>query len=221
MAFPRCDEAELGQPADFRRKRASLDAEVVRELLAVEWNVEFGCAFLLCHGAQIGHQPILRGTVRQDLDLPVQLKRLYGERAHDVPDEAGVERAGVLAGRENAVGLYEKNIAVPVCFNIDAHRIRPGQRLCCGNDFTWAYPLDDGAASVKVVCRDGKRTRQQNAYSVGAFAGPHQRIPLFKAAPLHAKAGKQGGQALDPDSVEDRAFFRLHREICASTFHAR
>ena len=39
MAFPRCDETELGQPADFRRKRASLDAEVVRELLAVEWNV--------------------------------------------------------------------------------------------------------------------------------------------------------------------------------------
>ena len=60
VAFPRCDETELGQPADFRRKRASLDAEVVRELLAVEWNVEFGCAFLRCHGAQIGHQPILR-----------------------------------------------------------------------------------------------------------------------------------------------------------------
>jgi len=42
VAFPRCDETELGQPADFRRKRAALDAEVVRELLAVEWNVEFG-----------------------------------------------------------------------------------------------------------------------------------------------------------------------------------
>ena len=39
VAFPRCDETELGQPADFRRKRASLDAEVVRELLAVERNV--------------------------------------------------------------------------------------------------------------------------------------------------------------------------------------
>ena len=36
VVFPRCDQAELGQPADFRRKSASLDAELVRELLAVE-----------------------------------------------------------------------------------------------------------------------------------------------------------------------------------------
>ena len=158
--------------------------------------------------------------MRQDFDLAVQLKRLYGERAHDVPDEAGVERAGVLAGRENAVGLDEKNIAVLVCFNIDVHRIRPGQRLRCGNDFTWAYPLDDGAASVKVVCRDGKRARQQNADFVCAFAGPHQRITLCKAAPLHAKAGKQGGQALDPDSVEERGPFRLNSQICGFVLHA-
>ena len=71
VVFPRCNQAEFGQPADFRRKRASLDAEVVRELLTVERNVEFYCTFLLCNGTQIGHQPILRGTMRQDLDLAV------------------------------------------------------------------------------------------------------------------------------------------------------
>ena len=41
VIFPRCDETELGQPADFRRKRAALDAEEVCELLPVEGNVEF------------------------------------------------------------------------------------------------------------------------------------------------------------------------------------
>ena len=50
--------------------------------------------------------------MRQDLDLPVQLKRLYGERAHDVPDEAGVERAGVFARRDDACGLKQQHYAV-------------------------------------------------------------------------------------------------------------
>ena len=221
VVFPRSDEAEAGQPADFRRKRASLNAEEVRKLLAVEWDVKFGCAFLQCDRAQICHQSILRGAMRQNLDLSVQLKCRYGESAHDVPDKAGMERAGVLAWQEDAVGLDDKNVAAIVCFNIDAHSIRPGQRLCCGNDFPRAYPLDDGATSIEVVCRDGKRAREQDANPVGAFAGPHQRIPLCKAASPRAKAGKQGGQALDSDSVEDRAFFRLHRKICAFPFHAR
>ena len=54
MVFPRCDETELGQPADFRRKRASLDAEVVRELLAGEWNVyHFPCVFTMLEGQHI------------------------------------------------------------------------------------------------------------------------------------------------------------------------
>ena len=91
MAFPRCDETELGQPADFRRKRASLDAEIVRELLAVEWNVEFGCAFLLCQGAQIGHQPILRGTVRQNLD-PVD----YSEKLTEILRENDIKSVTIV-----------------------------------------------------------------------------------------------------------------------------
>ena len=49
VIFPRRDQTELGQPADFRRKRAPFDAEVVRELLAVEGDVKFCRSFLLRH----------------------------------------------------------------------------------------------------------------------------------------------------------------------------
>ena len=63
VAFTRCDETEIGQPTYFRRKCASLDAEEVRELLAIEWNVEFVSAFLLCEKPQVGHQPVLCGPV--------------------------------------------------------------------------------------------------------------------------------------------------------------
>ena len=49
VVFSRCDETELGQSADFRRKRTSFDAEVVRELLAVEGDVKFCRSFLLRH----------------------------------------------------------------------------------------------------------------------------------------------------------------------------
>ena len=49
VVFSRCNQAELGQSADFRRKRAPFDAEVVRELLAVERYVKFCRSFLLRH----------------------------------------------------------------------------------------------------------------------------------------------------------------------------
>ena len=157
VAFPRCDESELGQSADFRRKRASLDAEVVRELLAVEWNVEFGCAFLLCHGAQIGHQPILGGTMRQDLDLAVQFESLHCERAHDVPDKAGVERAGTLARRDDTDGFEQKHYAVLVCLHVNTDHVRARQRLRSGDDSRRFYQLDQRPLAVCIACRDSKR----------------------------------------------------------------
>ena len=61
------------------------DAKVVRELLTVKRNVEFYCTFLLRHGAQIGHQPILGGTMGKNLDLAVQFESLHFERTHTSP----------------------------------------------------------------------------------------------------------------------------------------
>ena len=98
--------------------------------------------------------------MRQYLDLPVQLKRLYGESAHDVPDEAGVERAGVLAGRENAVGFEQQDDAVFVCLHVNADHVRARQRLRSGDDFRSFYQLDQRPLAVCIVCRDSKRARK-------------------------------------------------------------
>ena len=118
VVFPRCYQAEFGQPADFRRKGPSLDAEVVRELLAVEGDVEFDCSFLLCYRAQICHQPISSGTVRQYFDLAVKFYRLDGNRAH------GADKSLFYYGdwiKESGVAIVSCNDGLrPVVMKLEA-----------------------------------------------------------------------------------------------------
>ena len=80
--------------------------------------------------------------------------------------------------------------------------------------------LEATSQAMNVVKTKESANRHHKAEEIAAANEIKAKID-GKTVTIKAKAGKEGGQTRDPDSVEDRAFIRLYREISAFPFHAR
>ena len=84
------EQALIPHFSKLQRQPAALHAEVIRKLLAGEWNVELVAAPALCLGGKIGHQLCSRRALSHVREFFTEMQIFLSQFTKQVSDDSAV-----------------------------------------------------------------------------------------------------------------------------------
>ena len=182
----------------------TLDAEIIRELLPGEGNVEFVCSEPLRLGGEIGHQLCPRCALAHVRELFAEAQVFFGEFAEQIADDAAVPGAGGRAHGQHAFDVQKQHSRG--CFRRDAHlQHRTGcagigggeglSRPCLGQNI---------AVAPDVLLLDQNAPGQHQTDRFRRIAGTQQQRILRETRCFRAKTGEHGRKLLFGNTGEER-----------------
>ena len=97
--------------SDLRGECTAVDAQVISELLAVEWDVEFAGTVLLRLPGEVGDEPAA-DRFRGSVEHPAGERQIFpGRDRKEVLDEPCMTAAGVRAGMQHTSDIQKQDFA--------------------------------------------------------------------------------------------------------------
>lgn len=112
MISSELQDSFLLQQGEFPGKGASVHAEIVGKLLAVEWKVEGSAALPDGFVGKIGEQLVPERTAGHVLDLFCQHQVFPGKDRNKILDQALMKRTGLTAGVEQIADIQKQDLTV-------------------------------------------------------------------------------------------------------------
>lgn len=158
---------------------AAVNAQVIRQLLTVEGDIECPAAVLCCLKGQIAEQPAPDALGAGVQDAPGQAQAFPGGDGEHIADQPVMEAAGVGADGEHALGV-QKQYRRRLCGNGADHQLFAGQAgVVFRKDLPCAYLIQNAAVAPDIIILDGYAAGEHHAHG-----GDGLSLPADELAPL-------------------------------------
>ena len=203
--FPALYNAFLLQLADLGGQAASLNLQVIRQLLAVKGDIKTCALRLFGLEHQISHEFLPGGTPGSDLDLLVKHEVFGSDILHQIENHLLMEAAGIGAGVENAVTVDQHDFAGLICDDVHRNGRYLGAGKGLGEDFRGLNAGEDGSVPKVVDLHDLGGAGKNDADVSGRIALRENGLFLFIGSHSCPKAAQQDQQIFGFDLAEERA----------------
>ena len=189
------------EPAQRGGHGAAVHRQIVRQLLAVQGDVELGPPRLQRLGGQIADELVPGGPPGHVADLPGERQIPPRQHGQQIPGEDGSARQIV---RQRPAAVQEERLrrlrrqhahlqrfAFETGIGLREHLAGPGQ-------------AHDGAAAPEVLLHDVQRSGEDQPHPVRPLSPPQDRLAPAIAVLPGVKALQQPGQVFPRDPAEQR-----------------
>jgi len=158
---------------------AAVHAKVIRQLLAVEGDIERPAAVLGCLKGQVAEQPTPDALGAGVHDAPGQVQAFSGGNGEHIADQLVMEAAGVGADSEHALGVQKQHLR-RLGGNDADHQPLTGQAgVVFRKDLPCAYLVQNTAVAPDIIILDGYAAGEHHAHG-----GDGLPLPADEIAPL-------------------------------------
>lgn len=188
----------LLQQGEFPGKGASVHAEIVGQLLAVEGKVERSAALADGFVGKIGEQLVPKRTAGHVLDLFCQHQVFPGKDCDKILDQTLMKRAGLTAGVEQIADIQKQDFTV-FCRNYAHLQRASGAGIRFGEELSGFRFPEDGPVSPEIFLNNMHLSRQHKTHE-------RKNIPMAADELVFLTGSVSVGET----GEDGRNFFRHH-----------
>jgi len=187
---------------------ASIHAEIVCQLLAVEGDGEIPAAPRCCLVGEVGEEAAADGLGAGVEDAAGKLEILGRGNEKEVSHKGGVEAAGVFAGVQYPCRAQKEDLAVLRRHGAD-HQLRPGHAgVSLGKDLAPLRAAQNALVAPRVVIFDGDAAAEHQPQTLRYIPRHEDGGATGELFHLRAEAGEHGFDLKRRCAAEKRRFFQ-------------
>lgn len=165
--------------AQLVRHGAAVNAQVIRQLLAVEGDIERPAAVLGRLKRQVAEQPTPDALGAGVHDAPGQAQAFSGGNGEHIADQPVMEATGVGADGEHAIGAQKQHLCWLSSHRADHQPLAGQAGVVFRKDLPCAHPIQNAAVAPEIIILDGYAAGEHHAH--GSDGLP---LPADELAPL-------------------------------------